>query len=200
MHLIAITVDNAKTNDVLIRTLSNLLVKKYDIQFIPGNAHICCLAHVVNLVMQKILSTLDEADNPDDNDYFEQFMKNLPIHYDPDKDEALKELENEDLLLDADSDEEDSDKDLFADPKPENLNGEEQILLKFSALKKVRTVIFFLIHVSLNMRHSCELLLQKLARLLNGAPSFETSLQKPTRTRRYRRRNLMLQTSWLSMT
>jgi hypothetical protein len=90
--------------------LSNLLVQKYDIQFVPGNAHIRCLAHVINLVVQKILAALDEADNPDLNDYFEQYMKNLPVYYDADNDEALKEFENEDLLLDADDlDDEDSD-------------------------------------------------------------------------------------------
>ncbi|KDR65759.1 hypothetical protein GALMADRAFT_1362644 [Galerina marginata CBS 339.88] len=139
IYLKAITIDNAKTNDILIHTLSHLLVQKYDIQFVPGNAHIHCLAHMVNLVIQKILSVLDEADNPDDNDYFEQFMKNLPIHYDPDKDEALKEFEDKDLLLAVDSDDKDSDKDLLAVPAPED--GEEPILVNLSALKKLRAIV-----------------------------------------------------------
>ncbi len=60
-----ISVDNAKANDVLICILSSLLVQKFSIQFVSGNAHIRCLAHVVNLVVQKILSALGEADDPE---------------------------------------------------------------------------------------------------------------------------------------
>ena len=67
---------------------------QFDIQFVPGNGHIRCLTHVLNLVVQKLLSALDEADDPDVNDYFD---KDLPIRYDVDKDEAQIELEEERL-------------------------------------------------------------------------------------------------------
>jgi hypothetical protein len=91
-------------------------------------------------VVQKILSVLEEAEDPEINDYFENFMKDLPVHYDPESDEAIKELENEDLLLDIDSDDEDSDKDLFENTEPVDGEGE-----KLSALKKVCDCSLFLI-------------------------------------------------------
>jgi len=78
----------------MIAALSRLLMDQFDIQFVPGNGHIRCLTHVLNLVVQKLLSALDEADDPDVNDYFD---KDLPIHYDVDKDEAQIELEEERL-------------------------------------------------------------------------------------------------------
>ena len=104
---------------------------------VPGNAHIRCLAHVVNLVVQKILAALDEANDLDLIDYFQQYMKSLPVHYNADNDEALKELENEDLILDAnDSNDDDSDNGLFQVVEPKD--GEE-VLEKSTALKKVHT-------------------------------------------------------------
>ncbi|KAJ7339903.1 hypothetical protein DFH08DRAFT_625927, partial [Mycena albidolilacea] len=84
----------AATNDVLIRTLSRILMEKFDIQFVPENSQIRCLAHVVNLVVQKILATLNEADDPDVIDYYLP-NKDLPFHYNPDEDPDLRDLENE---------------------------------------------------------------------------------------------------------
>ncbi|KAJ6613220.1 hypothetical protein B0H10DRAFT_1628930, partial [Mycena sp. CBHHK59/15] len=68
VYLIAVTLDNAAPNNVLIRTLSRLLQEKFDLQFVPDNSQIRCLAHVVNLVVQKILATLDEVSDPDVQD------------------------------------------------------------------------------------------------------------------------------------
>jgi hypothetical protein len=93
-HLIATTLDNAAYNDVLIRTLSQLLIEKFDIQYVPENGQVRCLAHVVNLVVQKILALLEEADDPDIVDYYAS-NKDQPIHYDPEDDEDLQALENE---------------------------------------------------------------------------------------------------------
>lgn len=63
--------------------------------------------------MQKILSTLDEADDPDVIDYFEA-MKNLPIHYDINEDKDQKELEKEEHTPeDAEDDAENSSDELF---------------------------------------------------------------------------------------
>ncbi|KAJ7131151.1 hypothetical protein C8R44DRAFT_612967 [Mycena epipterygia] len=61
IYLIAATLDNAAPNDVLIRALSRLLREKFDVQFVPENSQIRCLAHVVNLVVQKMLAALEEA-------------------------------------------------------------------------------------------------------------------------------------------
>ncbi|KAJ7691056.1 hypothetical protein B0H14DRAFT_2251304, partial [Mycena olivaceomarginata] len=73
--------DNARTNDVLIRALSDR--QGFNIQWAPENSQIRCIAHVVNLVVQKILATLDEAHDPKEQDYYIP-NKDLPFHYDPD--------------------------------------------------------------------------------------------------------------------
>lgn len=72
--------------------MSRLLIDKFDTQFVPGNSQIRCLAHIVNLVVQKILATIDEAEDPESNDYFD---KSVPIHYSPDEDADQLELEKE---------------------------------------------------------------------------------------------------------
>ena len=84
--------DNASANDVLARTLARLLLQRYGIKFETKNAQIRCLAHVVNLVVQKILSALDEAEDPTDEDYY-VLNKFMDFHYDPADDEELQDLE-----------------------------------------------------------------------------------------------------------
>jgi hypothetical protein len=96
VHIISATLDNAPPNDVLIRALSRLLGESFDIQFVPENSQIRCLAHVVNLVVQKILSVLNDAEDPDvKDDYLPN--KDLPIHYDPDSDPDVRDLEEEEF-------------------------------------------------------------------------------------------------------
>ncbi|OCH91584.1 hypothetical protein OBBRIDRAFT_728545 [Obba rivulosa] len=70
----------------MARTLSKLLQKHYLIPFVSENSQIRCLAHVVNLVVQKMLSALNDAEDPDIVDYY-LGQKFLPIHYDPNEDE-----------------------------------------------------------------------------------------------------------------
>lgn len=84
--------DNASANDVLACTLARLLLQRYGIKFETKNAQIRCLAHVVNLVVQKILSALDEAEDPTDEDYY-VLNKFMDFHYDPADDEELQDLE-----------------------------------------------------------------------------------------------------------
>ncbi|KAJ3979690.1 hypothetical protein F5890DRAFT_1478333 [Lentinula detonsa] len=79
--------------DTLAETLGKLLFDRYSIHFHPKNNQIQCLAHIVNLIVQAILKALDEADSSDDIDYF--LHKDLPMHYDEDEDEELKEMESE---------------------------------------------------------------------------------------------------------
>lgn len=86
--------DNLSANDVLARTVSSILMQKYGIHFTPKNGQINCVAHVVNLVVQAILAAIEEAEDPDIQDYFLS-NKDLPIHYDPSLDDTLCELENE---------------------------------------------------------------------------------------------------------
>ncbi|KAF7375808.1 Dimer-Tnp-hAT domain-containing protein [Mycena sanguinolenta] len=65
LYLFAVALDNASPNDVLLQALSRLLMRKFDIQFVPANSQIRCLAHVVNLVVQKFLAALDDAEDPE---------------------------------------------------------------------------------------------------------------------------------------
>ncbi|KAJ6549532.1 hypothetical protein DFH09DRAFT_1320008 [Mycena vulgaris] len=89
-----LSLDNAAPNDILVRALSRLLREKFDGQFVPENSQIGCLAHVVNLVVQKLLTALDEAVDPAvEDDYIPN--KDLPFHYNPGDDPDLTELECE---------------------------------------------------------------------------------------------------------
>ncbi|KAJ7649685.1 hypothetical protein FB45DRAFT_1049884 [Roridomyces roridus] len=128
------TFDSASPNDVLIAVLPRILADKFNIQFAPENSQIRCLAHVVNLVVQKILSTLNEADDPDVIDYYLP-NKELPFYYDPDDDPDLKQMENEAPPTTTDSetttsDEEDADVEVMQDMAAE--------LEKLSPLQKRR--------------------------------------------------------------
>ncbi|KAA1473697.1 hypothetical protein DENSPDRAFT_756256, partial [Dentipellis sp. KUC8613] len=53
-----------------------------------------CLAHVVNLVVQSILHGIDEAADPDTDDYYETNKKES-FHYDINKDEELDGMQQE---------------------------------------------------------------------------------------------------------
>ena len=83
-HFISLTTDNASMNDVIVSTVARCLLACYGIPYTPDE-HIRCIAHVINLVIQDFLAAIDEADDPDDIDYYE-INKNLPIHYDVTKD------------------------------------------------------------------------------------------------------------------
>ena len=74
--------DNASANDVLAEYVSRLLLKRYGVQFSPENGRIRCIAHVINLIVQKILSTLSAADDPAVVDYYDLYNKHLPAHLD----------------------------------------------------------------------------------------------------------------------
>ncbi|KAJ7348431.1 hypothetical protein DFH08DRAFT_698294 [Mycena albidolilacea] len=80
-------------------------MEKFDIQFTPASSQIRCIAHVVNLVVQKFLSALDEASDPKDDDYYVP-SKDQPFHYDVNNDPIQRALETEPILVDADDAEE----------------------------------------------------------------------------------------------
>jgi hypothetical protein len=102
LYLLAVALDNAPPNDVLLRALARFLREKFDIQFVPANSQIRCLAHVVNLVVQKILAALGDVVDPDiTDDYLPN--KDAPFHYNSDDDPALQELEREVFKDDADN-------------------------------------------------------------------------------------------------
>ncbi|KAG2138040.1 ribonuclease H-like domain-containing protein [Suillus bovinus] len=81
-------------NDEWELSTGKFLQERYDIQFHKGNAQIRCMAHVVNLVVQAMLASLDEARDPEEEDYFVP-NKHLPFHYDLNNDTDLQELEQE---------------------------------------------------------------------------------------------------------
>ncbi|KAJ7572408.1 hypothetical protein C8J56DRAFT_709855, partial [Mycena floridula] len=85
LRIIGITTDNASINNVLIATVSRCLLAKYGIPM-NDTIQIRCLCHVVNLVVQDILASLGEADDPDICDYH-AINKDKPVHFDPDTDE-----------------------------------------------------------------------------------------------------------------
>ncbi|KAF7349955.1 hypothetical protein MVEN_01296600 [Mycena venus] len=130
--LLAVALDNASPNDVLLRALARLLQEKFDLQFVPANSQIRCLAHVVNLVVQKILAALGDVADPDvTDDYLPN--KDVPFHYNPDNDPALDELERE----------------VFDDKTDTGVNEEDKAILltglasefkKMIPLQKLRTI------------------------------------------------------------
>lgn len=100
----AMTTDNATTNDNIFRNVSRYLLSLYDIPE-HRDRQIRCLAHVINLVVQAILAGLNEADaqaedpkdellNDDLNDYYLS-NKDHSIHYDVSTDPVQEELEAE---------------------------------------------------------------------------------------------------------
>jgi len=94
LYFLAICMDNASVCDVLASSAGILLLQKYGIQFHAQNARIRCMAHVVNLIVQAILAELNEADDPEQDDYYIP-NKHIPFHYDPDDDEEVQQMENE---------------------------------------------------------------------------------------------------------
>ncbi|KAF8263013.1 hypothetical protein EI94DRAFT_1807894 [Lactarius quietus] len=68
----------------------------YHVPFHPNNSHIRCLAHVVNLIAQKMLSVAKDVDDPELQDYYESLNKQFPVHYDLDSNDELQDFENED--------------------------------------------------------------------------------------------------------
>lgn len=89
--------DSASANNVLARTLAGLLLERYGIHFSPANGQIRCLAHIVNLVVQKILSALIDADDPEVNDWY-LLHKFLLFHYHLDGDEEQIALEDKEAV------------------------------------------------------------------------------------------------------
>jgi hypothetical protein len=50
MHCISISTNNASVNDILISTVSHILLAKYGIPQSP-NLHVCYVCHIVNFVI-----------------------------------------------------------------------------------------------------------------------------------------------------
>lgn len=120
-----------------------MLLKKYGLKFHEGNAHIWCMAHVVNLIVQALLTALGEAINSDTRDYYIS-DKHLPFHYDPKEDEEVAKMEKEakeeiaEYLKDSDDELEDFIELLNPDVEAGDL--EEELVEDISEVKKVHSV------------------------------------------------------------
>ncbi|TRM56363.1 hypothetical protein BD626DRAFT_414065 [Schizophyllum amplum] len=117
-------------------------MSRYGIPFNADNAQIRCIAHVVNLVVQKILAVLKEVDaDPDAQDYYELFLKHFPIHFSYDDDEDLREWEAEGDDGDEgdDDDVEVIDMSAVQDEDEEEFDDEEEEEENLTALEKLRT-------------------------------------------------------------
>jgi hypothetical protein len=88
---------------VIVSTVSRYLLNKYSIPESP-NQQIRCLCHVINLVVQSILATLGEADDPTDNDHF-LVNKSQPFHLDIDNDPDQVALDHEEFNVEGDIEE-----------------------------------------------------------------------------------------------
>ena len=86
--------DNASACDALARYLVLLLNERYKINLTVENNRVRCLAHIVNLVVQEILSHMNEVDSPSIVDLF-LLSKHLPHHYNVDEDEEVLDMEAE---------------------------------------------------------------------------------------------------------
>ena len=79
LYILATVMDNASTNDVMARSLAHLLWTRYHLNYNAEDHRIRCMGHVINLVAQAMLFSIEEADDPEVNDYFE-IHKFEPIH------------------------------------------------------------------------------------------------------------------------
>ncbi|KAF5332385.1 hypothetical protein D9758_018913 [Tetrapyrgos nigripes] len=100
-----------------------------DVFACPENNRIRCMAHVVNLIVQATLKVMEEAESPDDVDYY-FFHKDQPIHYDEADDEDLQAMEAE-----RDNDGNDGDE---SDSESNECEKGEDSLLETSDLKEAR--------------------------------------------------------------
>jgi hypothetical protein len=86
--------DYASANDTMVQKLVQLIKAHYDLDMDKKDLQIRCLAHVVNLIVQALLNGMGEADDPDTVDYF-TLDATAPIHYSPEEDEELIQMEGE---------------------------------------------------------------------------------------------------------
>ena len=137
IYFISLTADNASVNDVLIATVSCILLTKYGIPE-SNNHQIRCICHIVNLVIQAILATLGEVDDPTENNCF-LLKKDQLFHLDSKMDPDQLALDQEEFQEDA------------KNVEPENIamEDEEKLEATQSPLSKVCVHLFGLNPTSL---------------------------------------------------
>lgn len=144
-HFISLTTDNASVNDVIVATAARCLLARYGIPF-TEDMHIRCIAHVINLVVQAFLHAIDEAVDPEVEDWYE-LNKDEPIYYDISKDPDQIELEDEEIpkgdkggiVIEGDGDIEDDDAEVL---DAEEIESIEEVGSK-GAVTRVRPSNFY---------------------------------------------------------
>jgi hypothetical protein len=96
------------------------------------------MAHVVNLIVQALLAALNEADDPEKDDYYIP-NKHLPFHYDPDNDDEVQEMEAEGNQQD-DGGEDEEFEELLNMPDLENEELDNEVTAKVVNLSEVKKV------------------------------------------------------------
>lgn len=120
--------DGASSNDTQAQTTSTILQKKYSIHWAPSNGRIFCMAHGGHRTVQKFLQILEEADDPDIDDYF-LHHRSQPIHYNSEEDPSVIEHETETALA-------------WLDEEPETVEEwqEESLIFSVEGLSPVKKV------------------------------------------------------------
>ena len=96
------------------------------------------MAHVVNLIVQAILAELNEANDPEQDDYYIP-NKHIPFHYDPDDDEEVQQMENEEAEEDSGEDDDEEFVELLhMNLEDKELEGVLDSVVDLSEVKKVR--------------------------------------------------------------
>lgn len=153
--------DNTTVCDVIARSAGIMLLKKYGLHFHEGNACICCMLHVINLIIQSLLASLDEATDPDLEDYYIP-NKHLLFHYNPEEDKEVIKMENEGDENGYADDKDDEfvellHLDLGDEELEEELEEELNATLNISKVKKVSSQVWYPVcstHIDYSYRKS----------------------------------------------
>ncbi|KAF9507814.1 hypothetical protein BS47DRAFT_1366371 [Hydnum rufescens UP504] len=94
--------DNASSNGTMANALTPIVENKYNVRFDPANGQIRCMAHAINHIAQKILLGINEADDPDIEDYYLN-NAHLPVPYSIKNDALVLEHESKENQINADT-------------------------------------------------------------------------------------------------
>jgi hypothetical protein len=153
MHFISITSNNASVNDIVLSTVSLAFFwLNTGYHLLPTHTFYTC--HVVNLVVQAILASLREADDPDKVDYY-TFNKDQPFHLDIDADPDQIELDSEEFQDEPEKDDEMASGGNIMLEEEEKSKATKSLLSKvyMSTMKCIRILTFML--VMLHYHENC---------------------------------------------